>query len=90
MAVKQIIEGAYNNMLNKQEELYQTRMSICKDCKLYKIDRILGPICNSGLFLNIKTGEVSRKPLNGYVNGCGCILRAKTRVPSAKCPLKKW
>jgi hypothetical protein len=27
---------------------------------------------------------------SGFVNGCGCILRSKTRVKDAHCPIARW
>ena len=87
---KQILKGTYNNILNKEEELYKGRISICKSCKLYKIDGIFGPECNPTIYLNPISNEISTKPKEGFINGCGCVLRSKTRVKDAKCPVGKW
>ena len=51
---------------------------------------MLGEVCNSSLYLNVKDNTVSRTEKDGYVNGCGCILGSKTRVPMAHCPANKW
>ena len=85
-----IIQGHLNNLFNKEEDLYNERIIICKSCPLYKIDTLLGEVCNSKLYLNIETNKTSTYPRKGYVNGCGCLLKAKTRLKSAKCPLEKW
>jgi len=86
---KQILKGTYNNLLNKEQELFKTRMIICKECKLYKADGVFGAECNSKLYLNPKTDETSFKPKEGYVKGCSCILRSKTRSLDSHCPAKK-
>lgn len=60
-------------------------MQICYACPLYKKG-----ICNSKLWLNPVTGDVSTKAKDGYKRGCSCILTSKTRVSAAKCPAGKW
>lgn len=87
---KQILKGTYNNLLNKEQELFKARMIICKSCKLYKEDGVFGAECNPKLYLNPETDETSFKPKEGYIHGCGCILRSKTRVIDTKCPVGKW
>lgn len=90
MSVSQIAEGFYNNATNKKEELFNERIEICKRCKLIKSDKIFGDICNSRLYLNPKTDETSKENKEGFLRGCGCVLKAKTRVESAHCPVGKW
>ncbi len=34
--------------------------------------------------------ELTRKLLGSFCNICGCNMKLKTQVPSAKCPLGKW
>ena len=89
MNIGQITEGFVNNALNREKELHAKRMKICSKCKLYKIDNIFGAMCNSSLYLNPKTDEISRQEKPGFTEGCGCILSAKTRVPHAHCPVDK-
>lgn len=43
-------------------------------------------MCNSRLWLNVETGDVSTNARPGYQNGCGCRLNAKTRLVNAHCP----
>lgn len=88
--MKQIVEGIYNRIANKEQNLLEYRINICKDCKLYIDDTILGPMCNRNLYLNPITGETSVIKKDGFKKGCGCILKAKCRVPDAKCPINKW
>lgn len=85
-----IIEGHLNELFNKEEELYNDRIIICKTCPLYKIDSKLGEICNSKLYLNPVENKISTYPKHGYYNGCGCRLSAKSRLKNSKCPLEKW
>ena len=90
METKQIIEGFYNRIMNNENELLNERLKICKECKLYKEDNILGPVCNRDLYLNPKTNETSVFHKEGYTRGCGCILKSKLRVKDAKCIINKW
>lgn len=53
-------------------------------------DPIYGPRCDASKWINLKTGELSRIPKVGWVNGCNCRLRWKTKDPRARCKLKKW
>ena len=87
--VGQIATGLVNTLLNREEELSKERINICKDCRLWYVDSIFGATCNDSLYLNTKTDQVSRKEKPGFKNGCGCILRVKTRVVEAHCPLDK-
>ena len=88
MQIGNIVKGHVNEVLGKNEDLYEERMAICKECPLYSLE--LGGLCNPRLYLNPKTGDVSTHYKDGYKNGCGCRLKAKTRVPSAHCPNNKW
>lgn len=88
--IQQIAEGFFNSLTNRKEELSNKRKEICLKCKLYKPDGILGPECNSNLYLNPKTDETSTTPKIGFFNGCGCVINSKTRVEEAVCPLRKW
>lgn len=90
MSINQIAKGFYNNATNKEQELFNKRILICRECKLLKIDKVFGEMCNARLYLNPATNETSLIALNGYTQGCGCVLKAKTRVKEAKCPVGKW
>lgn len=80
MLIQQIAKGFLNNLLNKEDELYKERIKICRQCKLKYNDKIFGESCNSTIYLNPITDEISKKPKEGFKNGCGCILRSKARV----------
>lgn len=63
-------------------------MEICEQCPIFSPR--LGGICNSGLYLNPETNDISLGPEEGYYKGCGCRLQAKTTNPEANCPAHKW
>lgn len=67
----------------------EDRMAICKKCPLYK-KTIFGEICNSSLWLNPETNEVSNYAKNGWIRGCNCRLVYKTHSPESHCIAKKW
>ena len=52
------------------------RSIICKNCPLYK-RTIGGAVCNGKLWLNPVTNETSNIPLDGFLKGCGCVLKVK-------------
>jgi hypothetical protein len=88
MEIGSIVKGHVNEVLGLNDDLKEKRMKICLKCPLYK--DTLGGICNSNLWLNPKTGDVSTEQENGYYRGCGCRLQAKTTLSTASCPAKKW
>lgn len=90
MGLNAILQGHINEALGLNTDMYQTRIKICKNCPLYKIDIQWGEMCNSKLWYNLETGDISSTKKDGYVNGCGCRLKAKTRLPNAFCPVGKW
>lgn len=90
MNLSAILKGHVNEMLGLNTDLYQARIKICKTCPLYKIDLQLGEVCNSKLWYNVETGDITLQQKDGYVNGCGCRLKAKTRLLNASCPVGKW
>lgn len=88
MEIGQIVKGHINEMLGLNQDISQQRLKICYSCPLYSGK--LGGLCNSRLWLNPNTGDVSTTWREGYKNGCGCRLSAKTKVAEAHCPLNKW
>ena len=88
MEVGNIIKGHFNEVLNINEDISKNRLEICYRCPLYSSR--LGGVCNNRLWLNVNTGDVSTTKKPGYLCGCGCRLSAKTRLPSAECPVGKW
>lgn len=88
MEIGNIIHGHVNEVLGLNSDLKEVRMKICRACPLYK--DTLGGVCNSNLWLNPVTGQVSTEQEDGYYRGCGCRLQAKTTISTATCPAKKW
>ena len=88
MEVKNIIQGHINEVFNINEDISKNRLKICYRCPLYS--NKLGGICNSRLWLNRNTGDVSIIMKPGYIKGCGCKLLQKTKIPSSTCPANKW
>lgn len=88
MEVGQIIKGHINEALNLNADISKPRLQICHTCPLFA--KVLGGLCNSQLWLNPNTGDVSTEPKDGYKRGCGCRVNAKTRLTNAQCPLGKW
>ena len=88
MEIGQIVKGHINEVLGLNKDLSEERLKVCYSCPLYSTK--LGGLCNSRLWLNPNTGDVSTTKQEGYKNGCGCRLLAKTKIPEASCPLKKW
>lgn len=68
----------------------EERLKICETCKLMTMDPTRGPRCDSTKYMNPQTGEISRTPKSGWIHGCNCFLRYKTRDPNAKCVAGKW
>ena len=90
MSLTQIIDGHIKELLNQEQALYEERIKICRECKLHTKDNVLGDICDRNKWLNLGTKHLSLTKIDGYINGCGCRLQAKARLPEATCPIKKW
>lgn len=90
MGIGAILNGHTNELFGLNKNISEVRMKICKKCPLFKQSVVLGEICNSKLWYNKKTGDISMKQKDGYINGCGCRLRAKTTLANAVCPVGKW
>lgn len=88
LQIGQIINGHINEVLGLNKDIQQERLKICQSCPL--LLNKLGGVCNKKLWLNPNTGQISTKHKDGYKNGCGCRVQAKTSLPNAKCPLGKW
>lgn len=86
--VGNIIQGHFNELLGRNEDLSEQRLKICHSCPLY-LDR-LGGICNDKLWMDPVTEDVSLLRIDGYVRGCHCRVNAKTRLVNAECPAGKW
>lgn len=88
MDIGNIVNGHINELLGLNKDIAEIRINICKKCPIYSPR--MGGICNSKLWINPETDDVSLEPLDGYVRGCGCRLQAKTTLPDANCVANKW
>lgn len=46
MGMNEIVDGHIKELLNQEQSLYESRIKICRDCKLMTKDRILGEMCD--------------------------------------------
>lgn len=81
--ITDIINGHINEISDKNSDISEARMNICKQCPLFK-ETVFGPLCNNRLYMN-SNGEISGIEKPGYKKGCGCRLNAKTRLDRAVC-----
>ena len=88
MEVGQIVTGHINELLGLNKNISEARINICKKCPIYSSK--LGGICNNRLYINPENEDVSVEKLEGYIQGCGCRLQAKTTILNEHCPINKW
>ncbi len=69
------------------KEEIEKRKTICNHCGIYDSENNL---CNGRLYVNPKNNDVSDKPKNGFIKGCGCLLNRKIPDMSKHCPANKW
>ena len=63
------------------------RLAICKRCPIFSPT---GRRCNSSLWINPDTNEVSTYPKSGFIRGCNCIIDIKAKNPNNHCIAGKW
>lgn len=85
-----IVTGHIKELFGMNKELFETRMKICSECPIYFQAPLIGAMCNTKLYINPETNDISRKEKDGYFKGCGCRLDAKTREYNESCPAGKW
>lgn len=86
--VGDILEGHLNELLNRKEELSDSRLKICMACPIVK-QAAIGLVCDSGKWIN-KNNEVAFENTPGFTRGCGCRMSAKTTLEQAHCIIAKW
>ena len=87
---RSILEGHLNELVGNNDDISETRLEICEECPLYKYHDTWGPMCDSNKYINKETEDVSESYKPGYIKGCGCRLKAKTRNLYEKCIIGKW
>lgn len=90
MGLGAILNGHTNEVFGLNQNISDARLRVCRNCALYKKSVVLGEVCNNKLWINPDTGDLSMVKKDGYINGCGCRLKAKTTLPNATCPIGKW
>ena len=65
----------------------EERMNICKRCPIFSP---MDERCNSRLWINPDTNEVSTSFRTGFVRGCGCIVSVKVKNSLNHCVAGKW
>lgn len=81
------------NGLNQKNEIknmkeYDTeRLQICKRCPIFKPS---DETCNSNLWINPNTDEISDTAKPNYIRGCGCKVMIKMRNKNSHCIAGKW
>lgn len=68
-----------------QGQSIEERIKICERCPIYNRGR-----CNSNLWLNPNTNEVSTYAKIGFVRGCNCLISVKARNMINHCVAGKW
>lgn len=63
------------------------REQVCKSCPIFKPT---DQTCNSKLWINPDTDEVSVTAKAGFIRGCGCHVLIKMRNYNAHCIAGKW
>ena len=63
----------------------EERLAICRKCPIFNHGK-----CNSNLWINPNTNEVSTYARIGYVRGCNCIISIKAKNPINHCVAGKW
>ena len=75
--------------MQDRDELKAQRLTICKECPLYK-EGANGPVCNSSKYISKDGKDWSWLRKDGYIRGCGCALKHKTGNPNSHCIINKW
>jgi hypothetical protein len=65
----------------------EDRLAICNKCPIYAPS---SKRCNSSLWINPDTDEVSTYAKVGYIRGCNCIIPIKARNSFNHCVAGKW
>lgn len=88
----EIANGHINELRSKiglvqkdEEYIFSKREKICNACPLKN-----GNSCNTQLWIDPLTLEVSNMPKQGFIRGCGCRLSAKQKSKQSSCPAAFW
>lgn len=70
-----------------ESNIEEKRFSICEKCGIYNVGKNM---CNSSLYINPETNQVSDVFKKGYIKGCGCYIPTKIKKDYNHCPAHKW
>lgn len=62
---------------------WSKRLAQCRFCD-YAVKNKIGISCGTLLIGDVVYHE------NKSIHLCGCIMKLKTKLPNAKCPINKW
>ena len=82
-----IVEGYTNYALGKEDDLYEKRIKICRQCPLYNKEK---DKCDSKKCWDKINKKLVDYPGKDIICGCGCIMSKAGRATSKKCVLGKW
>ena len=85
--VGQIAEGWTKHALGITPDFAEERMKICKQCPLYNKEK---DTCDKKRCWDKENQSVVSYPGKNIVCGCGCYMRAASKVLHKKCVLGKW
>lgn len=63
------------------------RLEICRKCPIFAPS---SKRCNSNLWFNPDTNEVSSSSKPGFIRGCNCIVTIKAQNKYNHCVAGKW
>lgn len=86
--IEKILDDNVNKLLGLDKDYAKIRQKICEACPIFSERH--GGICNSNLWIDPKTDDISFVARDGYIRGCNCILRFKWNDPVGKCVAGKW
>ena len=72
------------------EDFAEKRLEICKACPISTYDQTFGLKCDSRKWLSPDGKEASLYYKEGWIKGCGCILKYKCAHESNHCVARKW
>jgi hypothetical protein len=80
-----IAEGLWLMVLRDKgtDGLSKERLKVCEKCPALVISKSLGLRCSPRV-------KIKHEVTGAEVKGCGCVLKAKTRVKEEFCPAGKW
>lgn len=86
--IEKFLDEDVSKKLGLDKDYIEIRQQICEKCPIFSSNH--GGICNSNLWINPENDDISFEERDGFIQGCGCILRFKWNNSTAKCIAGKW